>query len=591
MTALGPRPGFHAWVLILFPAVALAAAPFDAPSRTTPSSLAVLRGAHAYDRVPTGRSPRPAAGNPNAVFDVPLVPKPLYLQPILDPIFASTIMRVGNDVGESTAPIYGIWAPDARHVYSVQQPWNSDNSLLSIENRGTGSSVSPIILDGHTYLPKYAPCANYPRYDYRWHPSPDYPHVQINVDSSGTELMWFDIYNCTKTRSWTLPIKVNYGIGSGEGNPSNDGRFVALGNDTAMFIVDMDPKPPFAPWPSVRIGPIYSFPPESLSTASVNTWTVDHLSVSPSGKYVVVKFGSADDCGSFDMSRIFEVDPATLALKPHNMASGALRCCSFQGRPNGWIFPLKHADGALDPYDNNEEILVGGNSCPNFSLGPLVKVRLRDGMVTALTGGSGLSSIAHVSTRNLDRPGWAYVSWYKVPGERFSDEITAIKLDGTQTVERLCHIHSADLTCYRCEAQPVPSRDGSRVLFASNWAQDCGSVCGDSTDIKDYLVTYLSTSGVDDPRPVTSHLALLGIRPNPTRLSALIEYSLENWSPARIELVDVAGRSVLRRDLGTPGPGRHALMLQPDSGTRTGMYVVRLTQAGDSVSAKMVLRH
>ena len=96
---------------------------------------------------------------------------------------------------------------------------------------------------------------------------------------------------------------------------------------------------------------------------------------------------------------------------------------------------------------------------------------------------------------------------------------------------------------------------------------------------------------MSDARPNSNQLALIGIRPNPVKLAALIEYSLGSWSPARIELVDVAGRSVLKRDLGSPGPGRHTLMLRPDAGTRTGMYIVRLTQAGDSVSSKMVLRH
>jgi len=437
--------------------------------------------------LPRGPTPTTVVTDPNAVFAVPQVPKPACLIPFADPSFGSTVERVGNDVGAGTAPLSGTWGCDARHVYSKQQPWNSDNTLLVIENHG-GGSPTEMILDGATYLPKYAPCSNYNLYDYRWHPSPAHPHEQINVDPTGTELMWFDVVACTKTRSWTLPITVDYGIGSGEGNPSNDGRFVALGSNAAMFVVDMDPQPPYAPYPSVRIGPVYTYPPESLTTAAPGSWTIDNLSVSPSGRYVVVKFGSADNCGSYDMERVFEVDPGTLALKPHNMATGSLRCCSFQSRPNGWIFPLKHADMEPDPFDHNEDVLVGGRSCPGATFGHVVKVRLRDGAVTPLTDGVNESSVYHVSTRNLDRPGWAYVSWFKEDGRRFSDEIIAVKLDGSQSVERLCHIHSAADGCYRCEAHPVPSRDGTRVLFASNWAEDCGTKCGRSTDIKDYIV-------------------------------------------------------------------------------------------------------
>ena len=47
---------------------------------------------------------------------------------------------------------------------------------------------------------------------------------------------------------------------------------------------------------------------------------------------------------------------------------------------------------------------------------------------------------------------------------------------------------------------------------------------------------------------------------------------------------------LLKRELGSPGPGRHTQMLDSLAGARTGMYVVRLTQAGVSVSSKIVIR-
>jgi len=553
-----------------------------------------------------GSPPRPTRGvsgpaapalilDPYAVFAVPQVSKPGYLTTFVDPVFGSTVERVGNGVGSSTSPLSGTWGTIARHVYSKQQPWNSDGTLLVIENHGGGGSPTPMILDGTTYLPKYGPCPSYNYYDYRWNPSPAHPNEQINVDPSGTELMWFDVVSCTKTRSWALPITVNYGIGSGEGNPSNDGRFVALGNNTGMFVVDMDPQPPYAPYPNVRIGPVYTYPPESLTTSAPGTWTVDNLSISPSGRYVDVKFGSPDDCGSYDMHRIFEVDPNTLALKPHNMATASLRCCSFQSRPNGWIYPLKHADMALDPFDDNEDVIVGGRSCPNATFGHVVKVRLRDGLVTPLTDGVNESSVYHVSTRNIDRPGWAYVSWFKENGRCYSDEIVAISLDGSGSVERLCHMHTAASSCYRCEAHPVPSRDGVRVIFASNWAEDCGSACGDGTDIKDYVVIDEAAIGSNPPPPVQPGVKVEEIRPNPaqappTQTPPVIFYSLKSWEPARIELVDIAGRRVARQDLGSPGPGRHALIFEPKAEIGMGLYIVRIVQAGDSSSAKIIFK-
>src|SRR6266850_3600643 len=253
--------------------------------------------------------------------------------------------------------------------------------------------------------------------------------------------MWFDVTTCTKTRSWTLPLMAGYGIGSGEGNPSNDGRFVAIGNGRAMVVVDMDPQPPFARYPNRRIGPVYTFPPCSLTTRDVEDCRIGNLSVSPSGRYIDVKYGAGNDTTE-EMHRIFEVDLATLAIRPHAMAATSPRCGSFAARPNGWIFPLKHADLALDPFDHNEDVIVGGRGCPGSRIGRVVKVRLRDGQVTALTDAAREAPVSHVSTRNLDRPGWAYVSYYEADSMRFGDEIVAVKLDGSLTVERLAHAHS-----------------------------------------------------------------------------------------------------------------------------------------------------
>ena len=44
----------------------------------------------------------------------------------------------------------------------------------------------------------------------------------------------------------------------------------------------------------------------------------------------------------------------------------------------------------------------------------------------------------------------------------------SLKLDGSKAVERIAHTHT-DAACYRCEAHAVPSRDGLRVLWASDW--------------------------------------------------------------------------------------------------------------------------
>ena len=534
--------------------------------------------------------PRPAPGAVAVSLPPDSIPpsaRPGYLVPTLDPAFHTLVTRIANDIGTPTDPVPGFWGADARHVYGTQEPWNADQTLLILQNL-VGGSPTRIVLDGRTYAPLFAPCDSAGLFDYRWHPSRTHADELINVSSDGNTLSWIDIVNCVTTRAWTLPITVNYGIGSGNGNTSSDGRFVALGNERGMFVVDMDPQPPFAPWPASRIGPVYAFPPCSLSVTTPLNCAIGSLSISPSGRYIDLKYSGSDDTTA-DLHRIFEVDPQTLAISPHLMADASLRCGSFQLRPNGWVFPIKHGDLATDPSDGGEDVLVGGRACPGSDLGHVEKVRLRDGRVTPLTDPVDEAPFSHVSARNTDRPGWIYASYFRAPGKRFNEEIVAIKLDGSGEVEEWAHYHGLTPGCYRCEAHPVPSRDGKRILFASNWAADCSDSCSPVTDVKPFVVRFADTSdSLPPPPPPARNFALLGVHPNPSPVLPSVVYSLDGAANVRLELVDLLGRVVMRRDLGGQGPGQHEVALDR-ARMPAGVYWLRLVQANRVASARVVL--
>ena len=159
------------------------------------------------------------------------------------------------------------------------------------------------------------------------------------------------------------------------------------------------------------------------------------------------------------------------------------------------MYSLGHADVAVNPFDNNEDVLVGQDEClitgetvNGVLISHVMMARLRDGQITALTDPNNEAYAHHISTRNVNRPGWAYVDFYPEDGKRFSDEIIAVKLDGSHAVQRFAHKHSAFDGCYRCESHVAPSMDGRRVLFASNWAEHCGASCGSPSDVEDYLI-------------------------------------------------------------------------------------------------------
>ncbi len=531
-----------------------------------------------------------------AVFAIPRVSEPAYLVPTRDPVFGTWVMRVAGDMGRPIPSLGGIWEGIARHVYSKQQPWNSTGSLVTIENRV--GSTTPVILDGQTFQPRFGPCSNYDRWDYRWHPGATHPNEQINVNGAGTELMWFDVLNCSKTRSWRLPLVANYGIGSGEGNVSADGRFVAIANQDSIVVVDMDPKSPNAPpYPYRRIGPVYAFPPCSLDVNQARNCPVDNVSISPSGRYIDVKYGAVNLAGASgcdtlcDMHRIFEVD-SNLTIRPHAMATGAMRCGSFAARPNGWIFPLKHSDMAFDPFDGNEDVLMGGRACPGSTLGHVVKVRLRDGQVTSLTDPANEPSYSHGSARNSSRPGWFYVTYSRDPvytGYRFRGEVVAVKMDGSGSVQRFAHYHSTQLT-YDSEAQAVPSPDGRMVLMASDWSDACAPPCGVGAVVRDYVVMASETGPVGMPPSAAAEgLVLMPPGPNPSPGGFRVSFTLPSSGPAALELFDVAGRRLAFRDVGAMGAGTHQVDLDEGHRLVPGIYLIALTDGHERKAVHAVV--
>jgi len=79
------------------------------------------------------------------------------------------------------------------------------------------------------------------------------------------------------------------------------------------------------------------------------------------------------------------------------------------------------------------------------------------------------------------------------------------------------------------------------------------------------------------------------VRSNPAASALELGYSLASWAPARLELVDVAGRLVLRRDLGAPGPGPHVERLPVPPDLRPGLYWLWLHQGGRSARTRVVV--
>lgn len=84
-------------------------------------------------------------------------------------------------------------------------------------------------------------------------------------------------------------------------------------------------------------------------------------------------------------------------------------------------------------------------------------------------------------------------------------------------------------------------------------------------------------------------MAIDSVRPNPASNSVAVSFTLGDGSPARLELMDPAGRRILVQELGTPGPGSHAAKLPTTRALPAGVYLVRVLQGDRSVAAPVVI--
>ena len=84
--------------------------------------------------------------------------------------------------------------------------------------------------------------------------------------------------------------------------------------------------------------------------------------------------------------------------------------------------------------------------------------------------------------------------------------------------------------------------------------------------------------------PLSFALALHGARPTPSRDILRVSFSLPGSAPARLELLDIAGRRIEARDVGSLGPGHHLVEFGRSVRVPSGVYLLRLSQGGRSLT-------
>ena len=89
--------------------------------------------------------------------------------------------------------------------------------------------------------------------------------------------------------------------------------------------------------------------------------------------------------------------------------------------------------------------------------------------------------------------------------------------------------------------------------------------------------------------PAAVSFGIEGVRPNPSEGAMSVALALESAAPARLEVLDVAGRRVLAEEVGALGPGEHVLLLEKTARLPAGVYTVRLSQSGRLVMVRAAI--
>ena len=98
--------------------------------------------------------------------------------------------------------------------------------------------------------------------------------------------------------------------------------------------------------------------------------------------------------------------------------------------------------------------------------------------------------------------------------------------------------------------------------------------------------TYSNETWIDVPARFS--LRLDPPRPNPGGRDVSVVFTLPSAAPATLEMIDVAGRRVMSREVGSLGAGAHSLRLG-EFGAAPGVYLVRLSQRDRVLTAHAVI--
>ncbi len=426
---------------------------------------------------------------------------PSYGGSYTDPAFNLNIQRVSNAMATRNADAAGGNLTWIENEYSTMSPFNSDNSRFLLVHQSYFG-----LYDGNTGLylsdlPLEISSSTEPRWS-RTNNAVLYYHTGNQLKSYNTATRATAVVHAFREYSSIS--------GNGEMDISLDGdHFVFAGDSRYIFVYELSTNRKYS----------------VLNTAA---HTFDSMYITPNNNVIVS--WTASGSARFTGQELYDI----------NMR---------------FLRQLTHADGHKDVTrdTNGDEVLVWTNSndaqpIPNCQNG-IVKVRLADARQTCLLQLS-WSLAVHISapdgngtvfvdTEAPSNPESGTSGW--VP---YTDELLMVKLDGSGA-SRLAHHRSRPVNSYNWQPKLSISRDGTRLLFSSNYDQS--NISGYQAEYSDvYMMTIASASAAPAPTQPP---------PPPPSTSTVVRYEQDNaavsyqgnWFP-NAGSFNSAGSAVLAMD-------------------------------------------
>jgi hypothetical protein len=135
--------------------------------------------------------------------------------------------------------------------------------------------------------------------------------------------------------------------------------------------------------------------------------------------------------------------------------------------------------------------------------------------------------------------------------------------------------------------------EGMVVKFRFRFGARGQQPTGEGWYVDDVDLLYMGPAGVAEHLDLGRLLRVEQAQPNPFGRSVTIRYGVSREVPVVAEVVDLSGRTVIRRDLGLRGAGAHEFLWDgaDDAGRHLpdGVYFYRVRCGGESASGRITL--